>query len=153
MYLLTVMIISKNDYNNDYNMNAKSKLIIISGEWLELWDVITGMRVSRLCLSSLLLFNFYQPQKFIFLTPLNTLYFLCFIAFSYLVAFVVGYCNVLQLNQNIDKKLLGLKTSMHQFSKNQVTDHKKSILVHCSMRTCICSRSHFFSQEQVFTLF
>lgn len=153
MYLLAVMIISKNDYNNDYNMNAKSKLIIISGEWLELWDVITGMRVSRLCLSSLLLFNFYQPQKFIFLTPLNTLYFLCFIAFSYLVAFVVGYCNVLQLNQNIDKKLLGLKTSMHQFSKNQVTDHKKSILVHCSMRTCICSRSHFFSQEQVFTLF
>lgn len=153
MYLLTVMIISKNDYNNDYNMNAKSKLIIISGEWLELWDVITGMRVSRLCISSLLLFNFYQPQKFIFLTPLNTLYFLCFIAFSYLVAFVVGYCNVLQLNQNIDKKLLGLKTSMHQFSKNQVTDHKKSILVHCSMRTCICSRSHFFSQEQVFTLF
>lgn len=153
MYLLTAMIISKNDYNNDYNMNAKSKLIIISGEWLELWDVITGMRVSRLCLSSLLLFNFYQPQKFIFLTPLNTLYFLCFIAFSYLVAFVVGYCNVLQLNQNIDKKLLGLKTSMHQFSKNQVTDHKKSILVHCSMRTCICSRSHFFSQEQVFTLF
>ena len=153
MYLLTVMIISKNDYNNDYNMNAKSKLIIISGEWLELWDVITGMRVSRLCLSSLLLFNFYQPQKFIFLTPLNTLYFLCFIAFSFLVAFVVGYCNVLQLNQNIDKKLLGLKTSMHQFSKNQVTDHKKSILVHCSMRTCICSRSHFFSQEQVFTLF
>ena len=150
MYLLTVMIISKNDSNNDCNMNAKSKLIIISGEWLELWDVITG---SRLCLSSLLLFNFYQSQKFTFLTPLNTLYFLCFIAFSYLVAFVVGYCNMLQLNQNIDKKLLGLKTSMHQFSKKQVPDHKKFILVHCSMRTCICSRSHFFSQEQVLTLF
>ena len=144
------MIISKNDSNNDCNMNAKSKLIIISGEWLELWDVITG---SRLCLSSLLLFNFYQSQKFTFLTPRNTLYFLCFIAFSYLVAFVVGYCNMLQLNQNIDKKLLGLKTSMHQFSKKQVPDHKKFILVHCSMRTCICSRSHFFSQEQVFTLF
>lgn len=150
MYLLTVMIISKNDSNNDCNMNAKSKLIIISGEWLELWDVITG---SRLCLSSLLLFNFYQSQKFTFLTPRNTLYFLCFIAFSYLVAFVVGYCNMLQLNQNIDKKLLGLKTSMHQFSKKQVPDHKKFILVHCSMRTCICSRSHFFSQEQVLTLF
>ena len=150
MYLLTVMIISKNDSNNDCNMNAKSKLIIISGEWLELWDVITG---SRLCLSSLLLFNFYQSQKFTFLTPRNTLYFLCFIAFSYLVAFVVGYCNMLQLNQNIDKKLLGLKTSMHQFPKKQVPDHKKSILVHCSMRTCICSRSHFFSQEQVLTLF